>query len=55
MRHGGTMCELGIKTRNLQEESPDNTQESELTIFLWQDTKQNSKSHLVLLYFCFLG
>lgn len=49
------MCELGIKTCHPQEDSPDNTQESELTIILWQDTMQNSKSHLVLLCFCFLG
>lgn len=41
------MCELGIKTSNLQEDSPDSTQESELTTILWQDTMQNSKSHLI--------
>lgn len=39
------MCELGIKTCNVQEDSLDNIQESELTLILGQDTMQNSKSH----------
>lgn len=50
-----TMCELGIKTSNLEEHSPDNTQESEMTMILWQDTMQNSKSYLILLCDYFLS
>ena len=43
------MWELGIKTCNLHEDPPNNTQESEVTIIIWQHTMQNSKSHLVFI------
>lgn len=42
------MCELDIKS-NMWKDSPDNAQESELNMILWQDTMRNSKSHLILL------
>lgn len=47
------MWELGIKTCNLQEDPPNNTKESEVTIIIWQHTMQNSKSHLVFILFLF--
>lgn len=47
------MYDLRIKTCNLQKDSPNNAQGSELTVILWQDTMENSKSHLVLLCFHF--
>lgn len=42
------MSELRIKS-NLWEDSPDNAQELESNTILWQDTMQNSKSHLISL------
>ena len=44
------MWELGIKTCNLHKDPPNDTQESEVTIIIWQHTMHNSKSHLVFIF-----